>query len=497
MDIDRRTFLRRCGAMVVATAGGGIGLNVFSPLGQSALAASLPSAGPLPVGTPILVIVDLQGGNDAVNMVVNPTDPYYYDVAHGHGSIAISQSSILPLNGTPYGLHPSLVWLASRWANNGDLAFVLGSGENVKHEFSHFSASYFRNVADFSGSEGRGWLGRYNDLVAPASPFASVSLNGVQPSLIGAVTPVLTVNDVASFNFNVDWRWRAGFTPAWQGMGAGGSVNGSMLAAAEQNIADSFATQAAVSQTYNPNFNSSFPTGLGRQLAQAAMLILAGIPSQTYVAQLSGFDTHGSESWVHGDLLKQLDNALKAFFGVINASPRANDVFVLVTSEFGRQHTANASAGCDHGQAGINILLGGKVSGGMYGQWPATDPAHRLNDALVPTVDFRSVYATVLNRLAGDTNTSAAVLGQTFADLKIFSGPQVPAGGGGSTTTTAPPSGGSTTTTQPSTTTTMPKMESTTTTKPPTSTTMAPTTTTKPMATTSTTKAMTTTTKRK
>jgi len=244
------------------------------------------------------------------------------------------------------------------------------------------------------------------------------------------------VNDVSSFTFNVDYRWRNGFLGAWQAMGAGGALNGSMAAAAAQNVADSFATQAAVARTANSTYATTFGPGLGRQLAGAAMLIQGGFPSQTYVATLSGFDTHGSESWIHGDLLTQLDTALKNFFTVINNGPRANDVFVLVTSEFGRQQTANASAGCDHGQAGVNILLGGGVAGGMYGQQPPTDPAHRLNDALIPTVDFRSVYATALNRLAGDSNTGATVLNQPFADLGIFKGPQVPAGGGTTTTTT-------------------------------------------------------------
>jgi len=459
MELDRRSFLRRCGILVVATAGGNIGLNVFTPLGQAARAATLPSAGPLPLGTPILVLIDLQGGNDAVNMLINPSDPWYYDAARGHGNIAIAQSTILPLAGTPYGLHPSLAWLASRWANNGDLAVVLGSGENVKQEFSHFAASYYRNVADFSGSEGRGWLGRYNDLVAPASPFASVSLNGVQPSLIGAQTPVLTVADVASYAFDVDYRWRSGFLGAWQTMGGGGSVSGSMMAAASQNIADSFATQAAVAKTSNPAYNANLGPGVGRQLAQAAMLIQAGFPSQTYVAATSGFDTHGSEAWNHADLLKKLDDALKGFFAIVNAGPRAGDVFVLVTSEFGRQQTANASAGCDHGQAGVNILLGGHVGGGMYGQAPLTDPAHRLNDALVPTVDFRSVYATALNRLAGDSNTGATILNQTFPDLGIFHRAQVPAGGG------APPPPATTTTT--TTTTIKPATTTTSTTAPP------------------------------
>src|SRR3954466_6646096 len=140
MALDRRDFLRKAGMLMVATSTGRVALDVFTPLGKSALAQSLPLAGPLPAGLPIMVVIDLQGGNDAVNMLINPSDPWYYDVARGHGNIAIQQSTILPLAGTPYGLHPSMAWLAGRWANNGDLAFVQGSGENVKQEFSHFAA---------------------------------------------------------------------------------------------------------------------------------------------------------------------------------------------------------------------------------------------------------------------------------------------------------------------------------------------------------------------
>jgi uncharacterized protein (DUF1501 family) len=212
-----------------------------------------------------------------------------------------------------------------------------------------------------------------------------------------------------------------------------------MLGIAAQTIVDSFAAQAAVTKTSNPSYNSSFGPGLGHQLAQAAMLIEAGLPSQTYVATESGFDTHGSESWNHADILSKLDSALKSFFAIIDGGPRAKDVFVLITSEFGRQQTANASAGCDHGQAGVNIVVGGGVKRGLYGQAPPTDPAHRLNDALVPTVDFRSVYATALNRLSGDPNNTASVLKGTFADLGIFGPGPGPAGGQGTTTTTAPP----------------------------------------------------------
>lgn len=426
MEMSRRTFLRRTGLTVVTAAGATMGLDVFTPLGKSALAAGIANAGTLPVGTPIVVVVDMQGGNDAVNMLIDASDPWYYDTNQGHGAIAVAEASVLPLAGSSFGLNPNMPWLASRWGN-GDVAFVLGPGENVVHEFSHFAAMHYRQVADFTGSVSTGWLGRYNDLTAAGSPFAAVSLDGLHPALVGAKTPVLTVPDVADFNFTVGWQWSAGWLAAWKAMGAGGSVTGTMRQAAAQNIFDTFEAQSTVLAATNNAWDSSFGNApLNHQLAQAAMLIEAGVPSQTYVATLTGFDTHGNETGTQSALLAQIDSALGDFFGVISAGPRANDVFVYFTSEFGRQQTANASAGCDHGQAGTDILVGGGVKGGIYGQAPDTAPASRLDDALVPTVDFRCVYATVVNRLAGNTTTSASVLLQPFEDLGVF-GPAVAA----------------------------------------------------------------------
>jgi len=108
-------------------------------------------------------------------------------------------------------------------------------------------------------------------------------------------------------------------------------------------------------------------------------------------------------------------------FGPISSGlgPRANDVFVYATNEFGRQQTANGSAGCDHGQAGVDIV-GGAVRGGLYGEAPLSAPKARLDDALVPTVDFRSVYATILNHLGRSSATGTAVLARHFEDLGVF-----------------------------------------------------------------------------
>ena len=421
MTLTRRSFLAHSGLVTVTVAGARLGLDLFSPLGEAAGAASLQSFGPLPSGTPILVLIDLQGGNDATNMLIDLTDPWYYDVPNGHGSIAIQESAILPLTGVSHGLHPSMPWLASRWASDKDVAFVLGTGENVVHEFSHFAASHYRQVADFTGSVGSGWLGRFNDLAAAGSPFASVSIAGVHPTLVGTKTPVLSVSQVAYFDFNVDWRWQDGWLPAWQAMGGGGAARGTMTRSSELAIADTFAAQSKVFAASDSAIAARFDsTDLSQQLAQVAMLVNAGIPSQTYVVTLSGFDTHGNESGAQPALFGQLDTALGQFFDVVGAGSRAGDVFVYATSEFGRQQTANGSAGCDHGQAGVDIIVGGGVRGGLYGKAPLSAPQARLDDALVPTTDFRSVYATILNHLGRSSAMSTAVLAKHFEDLGVF-----------------------------------------------------------------------------
>lgn len=476
MDLDRRSFLTRVGTIAVGTALGPVLLDSFAPVTMAAsadAATSLPSSGKLPASTPIVVVIDLQGGNDSLNTVVPYNDPWYYDNAYGHGSLAISHGSALPLGATPFALHPSLAWLAKRWNTVGDVAIVLGTGENVKNEFSHFAATMYRNAGDFSGSEPAGWLGRYNDQVATGSPLASVSTNGLHQSLVGMQTPVLAVDDVGSFSFSVDWHWS--FSPQFlqtlSTMGTNNVTAPGTAGLAAAAIKNAFSAVNAVKAAYQPTFNNGTSSGsaLDHQLAQVAMLITAGLPSQTYVTSTTGFDTHGSQSWTHGDLLSKLDGALSKFFALIDASSRKGDVFVLITSEFGRQVTANSSGGCDHGQASVNLLIGGGVAGGLYGQMPTLNPGgptrpYRINDAMIPTVDFRSVYATVLNRLSGDTNLTAAVLKAPFPDLGIFSGGGT-TGTGSTSTTIAPPTSTSTTAPMATTTTTTPK-ESTTTTAP-------------------------------
>ncbi len=113
MTMDRRTFLTRSGALAVVAAGGRFGVDLLSPFADVAGATANAHAS-LPPGTPIVILIDLQGGNDAANMLISPNDPWYYDQNQGHGGVAIPEDQLLALPGTSYALHPSLSWTASR-----------------------------------------------------------------------------------------------------------------------------------------------------------------------------------------------------------------------------------------------------------------------------------------------------------------------------------------------------------------------------------------------
>jgi uncharacterized protein (DUF1501 family) len=440
MIIDRRKFLTQSGALVVA---GNILCDVISPHEAQAFQQHTFS-GPLPVGTPILVWIDLAGGNDTLNTVVPHSVPSATGIylqerpslgvrgvvtarPYGPPPIGDYLPPALDLDGH-FGLHGYLPWLANRWFSRGDVAVVQGVGENVAKEFSHFAAMAYRAAGAFTGPNlSSGWLGRYNDIQNLGQPVASVSLAGVSPSLLGNATSVLSVNDVVGFDWQIgsNVASRSVFLSDLAGMGsASPPVELNKVAAAKRALRSTTDAISALAGVAQPALNTNTQRGtLAYQLMQAAMMILGGTPSQTYVATLGGFDTHGGQGYYHATQLAAVDAALQQFFAIIDASPRANDVFVVLSTEFGRQVKENAGVGTDHGRASSAILLGGGVRGGMYGELPSLTV--RDFDALVPTVDYRDLYATVLNRLSGDPNITAAVLGKDessadFEDLGIL-----------------------------------------------------------------------------
>jgi uncharacterized protein (DUF1501 family) len=441
MSVDRREFLK--------FSGGALGLTALAAACGKLDAFGVRSqAATLPAGTPILVMIELNGGNDILNTHVPHNVPGVTSVYRAdRPNLAIRNvTSTRPYAAPPagtylppaldldgqYGFHGNLVWLANRWHDKQDVAIVQGVGEDVAKEMSHFAAMAYRWAAAFTGPNlASGWLGRFNDAQHPGEPVASIAVNGPNQSLVGMSTAPVVVNNVTSFNWMVasNTPSRPQFLTDLQGFGAGLPAALNKAAAASAAISRTQSAISAIAGTAQPAMNTGVSAGsLAYQLSQVAMMILGGLPCQTYVASLGGFDTHGGQAYNHFVVLGELDRALQRFFSYIDASPRAADVFVLITSEFGRQVKENGGGGTDHGRASSAILVGGGVRGGLYGQMPRLDV--RDHDALIPTVDFRAAFGTVLRRLGGPGMATAVLgldgSGNEFPDLGFFKA----AGGG-------------------------------------------------------------------
>jgi uncharacterized protein (DUF1501 family) len=439
--LSRRSFLQGIGAaLAVAPAA-----RFLAP----GLAGAVNLGPTLPAGTPVLVLVELAGGNDILNTVVphsvSGVTSFYRDA---RPNLAIENLISTRPYGPPasgndlppalalddgWGLHGALPWLANRWHDVGDVAIVKGSGENVLRDMSHFASYAFRWAGAFGGDlMNTGWLGRFNDRANDNQPLGAVSLTGAHQALASLRSPSVAISDLDTFDFRVDdVPSRDAWFTALHAMGGATSSAPNKVAVATKAL--ELARSASERAQGVPRLAGAGSSGsLASQMTTAASLIAAGIPCQTYVATLGSFDTHGSEAWNHKDRLGELNAGLAHLFELLAPTSRAQDVVVMIHSEFGRQIIENAGAGTDHGLATDTIVVGGGVEGGWYGQTPDLAPNARHADAMVPTVDFRSVYATILNRLGGDPNLTEDALGHDesgteFADLGFFTGASAPA----------------------------------------------------------------------
>ncbi len=240
----------------------------------------------------------------------------------------------------------------------------------------------------------------------------------------------------------------------------------------------------SVAQTVQPAYAGALgDDDLVQQLTLTARLINLNLGTRVFHTKLGSFDTHGDQESMHTRLLTSLDAGIEAFFANLSAAQKPR-VTLLTFSEFGRRPD-EANNGTDHGAAGLDIVVGDKVKGGLYGEQPSLTDLD-ANGNLKASTDFRAVYAEMLGSWLGAD--PVPILGKDYPRLGLFTGAPVSA----STTTTLPPVVTTTTTKPAATTTTTKPAATTTTTKP-----AATTTTTKPAATTTTTKpaATTTTTK--
>lgn len=363
----------------------------------------------------ILVVLQLTGGNDGLNTVIPYRDELYYQA---RPTLAVPESQVVPLDGR-LGLHPALAPLKPLYEQR-TLAILQNVGYPNPNR-SHFRSMEIWQTADPDGHSRYGWLGKYLDTLtdSAANPVVAISFTQELPiALYGKKAQVpcfasLTDLQVMTRDPELERTLKT-------------------LSQAEERKMDSPTTVVRQStrtaleameqlreriRNYQPNAqyaNDPFARGL----QQAAQIIATSPQTRVLYVSVNGFDTHAGQANTHQRLLSQFAGAVSAFYADLKAMGKADKTLLMVFSEFGRRVRENGSLGTDHGAAAPMFLLGGRVQGGLHGDPPDLRHLDSNND-LRMQLDFRRVYATVLEWLGGDPE---AVLGKNFAPLSIVRG---------------------------------------------------------------------------
>ncbi len=370
----------------------------------------------------ILIVVQMAGGNDGLNTVVPFSDPLYLKV---RPTLAVPENKVLPLD-TRLGLHANLQPLKKLW-DAGHLAIVEGVGY-PNQSLSHFQAMDIWQTLDMHGNGSEGWLGK---LVAglvdkEGHPFKAIDI-GVQTAqaLQSISTQVPTIANVKTYSLYPDPADADGGNTRLQALMKlynsypGTAPYAALLDTTALNAQDGSRQLHQADATYRPAV--TYPKGpFADGLKVLAEAIVQDLGLRVGYVTLGGFDTHASQQATHDTLLLTLANGLSAFYNDLAAHGKADKVVVMTWSEFGRRVDENGSLGTDHGTAAPLFVLGNPVNGGFYGEPPSLSNLDE-NGNLKYTVDFRSIYATVLDRWMGAS--SRDILGGSFGSQNFLPQP--------------------------------------------------------------------------
>jgi len=403
--VSRRRFLQAAGA--------GVGGLALAPALSRLQAFAAPPIGPT---DGVLVLINMTGGNDGLNTLCPVGDSRYFSL---RGPLAFQGNQVLPV-GTGFGLNPALPKLKARY-DQGKVAVVRGVGYNPP-DLSHFTsmAIWMNGWGGGAQSVATGWLGRWLDGLPNAASEALLAVtigSSVPLHLIGAQARASGLPESLGNAFGLDrsdpadarmFDALSSFASSATGLGTWGDA----IAKADRDTMD-------LSQRIQPAYQGTLPdSDLGRQLVLCARLVNANLGIRVLNTSYGNFDNHADEKPTHTQQMVELDDAIDAFSAALSPSYR-NRVTLMTFSEFGRRPEANVSAGTDHGTASCLFVVGDRVRGGLYGGQPSLTDLDR-NGNLKYTVDFRNVYATVLEKWLNADATQ--VLGYNFPKLDMFTG---------------------------------------------------------------------------
>lgn len=422
MIFSRREFLKS-GASVVAL-GGSVPAMLMN-LAQARAAENDKST-----RDKILVVFELNGGNDGINTVIPITDPNY---AMARPTLAIPRNEVLMLDES-VGLHPSMTGFHELFQNK-QLAVIQGAGYPNANR-SHFKSMEIWHRGDSGAEFNTGWLGRWYErtqMQANQSVVPIVHYSQGRPLMFkSGRAPAISVNAIDDFypkngkpesvaistlykNMK-EGTMKESDMPTMDAMGHGPDGTSALspdevIMSTGQDIVKG--TELIKKVLKNPRTPKvAYPEGrIGNGLAVFAQMIVENHGTKLFYISLGGFDTHARQAGGHANLLATVSTAITAFVNDLKAEGRDKDVLVMCFSEFGRRVKENGTQGTDHGAASIMFFAGGAVNGGLYGHYPRFD---KLDDGdLIYNVDFRDCYATVLENFLGTDSARILPKGRT------------------------------------------------------------------------------------
>ncbi len=375
----------------------------------------------------ILVVVQLGGGNDGLNTVIPYMQDAYYRV---RPTLAVPQKEIVRVN-DELGLHPSLA-KAKELYDQGAMAIVQGVGYPNPSR-SHFRSMEIWQTADPNGRVGHyGWIGRYFDSKCPVCEQPTVGVN------VGSSLP-MAMQAESGIGVTLEEPDALQWMPAMNGIGAkeeqelfkllnapamvpgspgvllgnsGGSNELGTIDFLRHTAMNAYVSSQQVRDAVKGYWGGvDYPnTQFASAMRLIAQMIAGRLPTKVYYAHMTGFDTHAAQHGAHERLLEQFAGGVAAFYRDLQGQGNSDRVVVLGFSEFGRRVAENGSGGTDHGTAAPMFVFGKALKGGLYGAQPSLSDL--ADGDLKHVVDFRSVYATVLDRWLGAD--PAKILGQDF-----------------------------------------------------------------------------------
>lgn len=409
--LNRRAFLSLVGGAAATSAvGAGAWAGLLRERVEDAAAVAVGGGS---VSGRVLVVLQLDGGNDGLNTLV-PSDGRYRDA---RPKLALPEADLVRVRADGFALHPGLTPLAARW-DAGRIAAFEGIGQRNQSR-SHFKAMDVWWAGTDGSASTTGWLGRWLDATEGSSPnpLRSISLGTGAPALVGSRSLPTVVLSPSRFALAAPARTdAAAITAAFLATSAPGGAGGDVwLDAARAAIPTTIEAIDLVDRARVDDPDVDLVTGRVNEntasalLQTAAGIIELGVGTQVLLVGVNGFDTHSNQLIVHDELLRDVAAGITAFFDRLEAAGLADNVLLVTTSEFGRRVAENASEGTDHGFAGAQFVMGAGVRGGRV---VGDAGLGALVDGDLPIgIDTRSLYAVALDWLGGPTDD---VLGGSF-----------------------------------------------------------------------------------